>query len=182
MGSRYDDELWQLVPDDPGPPPRVLAEFVKGLGHVPRALDVGCGDGRLSAALDAGELTVADVSRVALERARARLPEAEVLELDPDSPFPLADSAFDLVLCAETIEHARDVQLLLSEIRRVLRPGGRLALTTPAAAPPGPPPDPLSPHLRMLTRRSLRRLLEELGFELDSLRRRSGTLLALARR
>jgi hypothetical protein len=34
----------------------------------------------------------------------------------------------------------------------------------------------------MLTRRSLRRLLEELGFELESLRRRSGTLLAVAGR
>jgi SAM-dependent methyltransferase len=182
MASRYDDELWELVPDDPGPPPRVLAEFVEELGHAHRALDVGCGDGRLSAELDAGELTVADVSRVALDRARARLPEAQVVELDPDRPFPLGDSAFDLVLCAETIEHVRDVQLLLSEIRRVLRPGGTLALTTPAAPPLTRPPDPLSPHLRMLTRRSLRRLLGELGFGLESLRRRSGTLLVLARR
>ena len=182
MASRYDDELWELVPDDPGPPPRGLAEFVRGLGRVERALDVGCGDGRLSAALDARELTVADVSRVALERARARLRQAVVVELDPDSPFPLGDAEFDLVLCAETLEHVRDVQLLLSEIRRVLRPGGTLALTTPSSPPLIRPPDPLSPHLRMLTRRSLGRLLEELGFELDSLRRRSGTLLALARR
>jgi SAM-dependent methyltransferase len=182
MASRYDDELWELVPDDAGPPPRVLAEFVRGLGRVERALDVGCGDGRLSAALDARELTVADVSRVALGRARARLPEAVVVELDPDSPFPLGDAGFDLVLCAETVEHVRDVQLLLSEIRRVLRPGGTLALTTPASPPLVRPPDPRSPHLRMLTRGSLRRLLDELGFEVVSLQRRSGTLLALARR
>ena len=79
--------------------------------------------------LDAAELTLADVSPVALERARRRLPEARVVELDPDAPLPLADGAFDLVLCAETLEHVRDVQLFLSEIRRVLRPGGRLALT-----------------------------------------------------
>jgi SAM-dependent methyltransferase len=182
MASRYDDELWELMPDDAGPPPRVLAEFVRGLGRAERALDVGCGDGRLSAALDVRDLTVADVSRVALERARARLPEAVVVELDPDGPFPLGDAGFDLVLCAETLEHVRDVQLLLSEIRRVLRPGGTLALTTPASPPLMRPPDPLSPHLRMLTRRSLRRLLEELGFEVVSLRRRSGTLLALAKR
>jgi len=182
MASRYDDELWELVPADPGPPPAHLTEFVHGLGRVERALDVGCGDGRLTAELDAAELTAADVSAVALERARARLPGAAFVELDPDAPFPLDDSAFDLVLCAETIEHVRDVQLFLSEIRRVLRPGGELALTTPAAPPLAPPEDPLSPHLRRFTRRSLRRVLSELGFEVRSLERRSGTLLARATR
>ncbi len=182
MASRYDDELWELVPADPGPPPAHLAEFVRGLGRVERALDVGCGDGRLTAELDAAELTAADVSAVALERARARLPGAAFVELDPDAPFPLDDSAFDLVLCAETIEHVRDVQLFLSEIRRVLRPGGELALTTPAAPPLARPEDPLSPHLRRFTRRSLRRVLAELGFEVRSLERRSGTLLARATR
>ena len=60
----------------------------------------------------------------------------------------------------------RDVQLFVSEIRRVLTPGGRLALTTPAARPLMRPPDPLSPHLRAFTPRSLRRLLDELGFEI----------------
>ena len=92
------------------------------------------------------------------------------------------DSAFDLVLCAETVEHVRDLQLFLSEIRRVLRPGGELALTTPATPPLAPLQDPLSPHLRRFTRRSLRRVLAELGFEPRSLERRSGTLLARATR
>jgi SAM-dependent methyltransferase len=182
MASRYDDELWELVPEEPGPPTPVLAEFVRGLGRAERVLDLGCGDGRLSALLDAGQLTLADVSAVALERARRRVPQARVVELDPDAPLPLADGAFDLVLCAETLEHVRDVQLLLSEARRVLSPGGRLALTTPAARALMLPADPLSPHLRAFTRRSLRRVLDELGFELRSLRRRSGTLLALASR
>lgn len=182
MASRYDDELWELVPADPGPPPAHLAEFVRGLGPVGRALDVGCGDGRLSAALDAEALTAADVSAVALERARTRLPGAALVELDPDAPFPLDDASFDLVLCAETVEHVRDVQLLLSEIRRVLRPGGELALTTPAAPPLVRPGEPLSPHLRRFTRRSLSRVLGDLGFEIRSLERRSRTLLARATR
>ena len=182
MASRYDDELWELVPADHGHRPAHLVAFVRGLGRAGRALDVGCGDGRLSAELDAGELTAADVSGVALNRARLRLPSARLVELDPDAPLPFDDSGFDLVLCAETIEHVRDIQLLLSEIRRVLRPGGTLALTTPAHLPLGRPPDPLSPHLRQFTRRSLARVLDELGFEVDSLRRRSGTLLVVARR
>jgi SAM-dependent methyltransferase len=180
--SRYDDELWELVPADPGPPPAHLAEFVRGLGRVGRALDLGCGDGRLTALLDASELTAADVSPVALERAGRRVEDARLVELEPDAPLPLDDAGFDLVLCAETIEHVRDVQLFLSEIRRVLRPGGELALTTPAARPLGRPEDPLSPHLRRFTRRSLTSVLGELGFDLRSLRRRSGTLLARATR
>jgi SAM-dependent methyltransferase len=180
--SRYDDELWELVPDEPGPPPDALRRFVRSLGHVERALDLGCGDGRLTGELDARELTAADVSPVALERARRRLPEARVVELGPDAVLPFDDGSFELVLCAETIEHVRDVQVLLSEIRRVLRPGGTLALTTPAHLPVGRRPDPLSPHLRFFTRRSLRRLLDELGFEVESLRRSSGSLLARATR
>jgi len=76
----------------------------------------------------------------------------------------------------------RDVQVLLSEIRRVLVPGGELALTTPATPALVRPEDPFSPHVRRFTRRSLRRTLDELRFEIGSLRRRRRTLLARARR
>ena len=190
--SGYDDEIWRLVPEDPGPPPGHLVRFVRGLDPAERALDLGCGDGRLTAELRAAHVVAADVSAVALERARKRLPGAGFVHLDPDAPLPLDDSHFDLVLCAETLEHVRDGQLLLSETRRVLRPGGTLALTTPAhgrltalAALVGGFErrfDPLSPHLRFFTRRSLRGLLSELGVEVASLRREAGTLLAVATR
>jgi SAM-dependent methyltransferase len=182
LTSRYDDELWELVPEDAGPPPEHLREFVRSLGPVDRALDLGCGDGRLTAELDAAHVTAADVSAVALGRARARLPEARFVELEPDAPLPLGDGEFDLVLLAETLEHVRDVQLLLSETRRVLRQGGALAVTTPATGPVMRSPDPLSPHLRFFTRGSLRRLLDELGFDAGSLERRAGSLLARATR
>ncbi len=194
MSSRYDDELWELVPEDPGPPPEHLRRFVRGLGRVERALDLGCGDGRLTLELDAGSLTAADVSEVALARAGRRLADrgAQLVGLKPDAPLPLPDSAFDLVLCAETVEHVRDVQLLLSEARRVLRPGGRLAITTPAhgrltalgALVGGVEQsfDPLSPHLRFFTRRSLATLLADMGCEVHTLRRAGGSLLAVARR
>jgi len=192
MPSAYDDDLWRLVREDPGPPPAPLAAFVQGLGGVGAALDLGCGDGRLSALLDADRLTLADVSDVALERAARRLPTARTVALEPDAPLPLPDNAFDLVLCAETIEHVRDVQLLLSEARRVLRPGGRLAVTTPAhsrltgldvlARGFERRFSPLAPHLRFLTRRSLGELFDELGFEAESVRRTRGSLLAVAAR
>ncbi len=182
MASRYDDEIWELVPEDAGPPPEHLRAFVRDLGRAGSALDLGCGDGRLTVELDAAELTAADVSPVALDRARGRLSGARLVELDPDTPLPFDDGSFDLVLCAETVEHVRDVQLLLSEIRRVLRPGGTLALTTPANLPVGRRPHPLSPHLRFFTGRFLRKLLGELGFEVVSLERRARTLLVRASR
>jgi len=192
VASRYDDELWELVPEDPGPPPEHLRRFVRGLGRAEHALDLGCGDGRLSRELDAAALTAADVSTVALERAGRRLVDrgAELVELEPDAPLPLPDSTYDLVLCAETLEHVRDVQLLLSEARRVLRPGGRFAVTTPALGRRTAlrallrgfehELDPFSPHLRFFTPRSLRRTLAEMGFEVESLERRDGSACAVA--
>jgi ubiquinone/menaquinone biosynthesis C-methylase UbiE len=158
--------------------------FVRSLGTVDGALDLGCGDGRLTRELLGSKVLVgADVSPVALSRARARLPESvELVELTPGAALPFADNEFELVLCAETIEHVQDVQGLLSEARRVLRPGGWLAVTTPAHRFVMRPPDPLSPHLRFFTRRSLRGLLTEMGFSVDSLRREDGTLTAVASR
>jgi ubiquinone/menaquinone biosynthesis C-methylase UbiE len=180
------------VPDDEAPAPEHLAGFVRSLEPADSALDLGCGDGRLSVELRARELTLADVSAVALERAARRVPAAAHVELEPDAPLPFADSGFDLVLCAETVEHVRDVQLLLSEVRRVLRPGGVVAVTTPAhgratalrLAAGGFERgfDPLSPHLRFFTRRSLRELLGAMGFDVRALSRRRGTLLATATR
>ncbi len=190
--SRYDDELWELVPEDPGPPPRHIVEFVHGLPRCDRVLDVGCGDGRVTAELPCRQITGADVSAVALERAARRLPQATFVQFTPDDALPLGDSEFDLVLCVHTLEHVRDVQLLLSEIRRVLRPGGAVAIATPAhgrltglaLAIRGFDRifDPLSPHLRFFSRRSLTRTLDAIGFEVAEMRTAGGDLLALARR
>jgi ubiquinone/menaquinone biosynthesis C-methylase UbiE len=190
--TAYDDEIWRMVADDLGPPPEELVAFVRDLPLVEHALDLGCGDGRLTAELRAGRVTAADVSAVALERARRRLPGGEVVHVEPDAPLPFRDATFELVLLAETIEHVRDVQLLLSEARRVLVPRGLVAVTTPAhsrltglevlARGFERRFDPLSPHVRFFTRRGLARLFDEMGFDVVSLARRRGTLLAVARR
>ena len=181
MASRYDDELWELVPDGRRPP-RELTDWLGSLDPARRALDLGCGDGAVSPAIRAERLTLADVSPGALERARARLPDAEAVEVEPDAPLPFADGAFDLVVCTETLEHVRDVQLLLSEVRRVLEPGGRLTVSTPRHRRLMAAPDPLSPHLRFFTRRSLAALLELMGFDVRTLTARRGGLFALASR
>jgi ubiquinone/menaquinone biosynthesis C-methylase UbiE len=181
---RFDDDIWEAVPEDPGPPPAHIAEFVRSLAPAERALDLGAGDGRLAVELKAHDITCADVSQVALDRARKRIPEATLVLVQPDEPLPFEDGVFDMVLCAETLEHVRDVQLALSEIRRVLRPGGRLAVTTPLAGRwrvlLHGLEHPFSPHVRAFSRRSLRAILDTMGFQVVSLEARRGTLLALA--
>jgi SAM-dependent methyltransferase len=168
------------VPEERGDPPAHLVDFVRSLGHAESALDLGCGDGRLTVLLDAVRVVGADVSDVALARARRR--GLEVVPLVPGRALSFEDGSFDLVVSTEVVEHVHDVQRFLSEVRRVLRPRGRLALTTPAHWPLVRTPDPLSPHVRLFTRRSLHRLLDEMGFEVVDLRRRAGTLMAVAAR
>jgi ubiquinone/menaquinone biosynthesis C-methylase UbiE len=195
LASEYDDELWELVPDDPGQPPGHLIEFVRELGPREGAvLDLGCGDARLTLYVRADRVVGADVSRVALDRARRRMSDGdiELVELTPGAVMPFQDGTFDLVLLAETLEHVVDAQTLLSEARRVLRPGGEIAVTTPAHGRLTGLTlllrgfersfDPLSPHIRFFSRDSLRSLLDEMGFDVQSVARRRGTLMARAKR
>jgi SAM-dependent methyltransferase len=180
------------VPEDGGPAPAHLAGFVRSLPAAADALDLGAGVGRLAPEIPAERTVLADASPVALERAASRVPGARTAVLAPGEPLPFGDSAFDLVVCVNVLNHVRDVQLFLSEARRVLRPGGRLAVAVPAHGRITGARivvrgferdfDPLLPHLRFFTRRSLAALLEATGFDVESLRRRRGDLLAVARR
>jgi len=192
LPSAYDDEIWSLVPEERSGPPPAVRRLVSELGPVPRALDLGCGDGRTAELLEAGDLVLVDVSDVALARAAKRLPGARAVLVEPDRALPLPDNAFELVLCTDTVEHVRDVSLLLSEARRVLVPGGRLALSTPAHGRLTGLDvlvrgferrfDPLSPHLRFFTRGSLGGLLGGFGFAVEEMGRDAGTLVAVATR
>ncbi|MBE2197899.1 MAG: methyltransferase domain-containing protein [Anaerolinea sp.] len=53
----------------------------------------------------------------------------------PEAAFPLADSQFDCVVAIDVLEHLADDQPFLSEVRRVLRPGGRGVITVPNGDP-----------------------------------------------
>ncbi len=112
-----------------------------------RLLDLGCGEGRHSilAYLDAPiEVVGLDLSGEDLNTSQARFQEF----VDPDDhhrclnfvrgsglslPFP--DHTFDVVVCSEVLEHIPDFEAVLDEIRRVLKPGGRIAVSVPRFFP-----------------------------------------------
>jgi SAM-dependent methyltransferase len=69
---------------------------------------------------------------VEVERERAREASAYGgVAQSPGETLPFAEESFDLVLSHEVIEHAEDDQLLVTEMVRILKPGGRLALFCP---------------------------------------------------
>jgi 2-polyprenyl-3-methyl-5-hydroxy-6-metoxy-1,4-benzoquinol methylase len=154
-----------------------------------RLLDVGCAEGWFASELARAGVRVvgADVAEEPLRRARERDPGLDLRLLDDDDdPWPLEDASFDAVWAGETIEHVADTARWLSEVRRVLRPGGRLLLSTPdhgrlavlwlalSRRAFETHFDPLADHLRFYTRATLTRLLGELGFQEVSVRSAAG--------
>jgi SAM-dependent methyltransferase len=154
-----------------------------GVDRRARVLDLGAGNGRHAfeawrrgATVVALDLAAADLSAardvVAAmaeagelnDRARGGLVNADALRL------PFADAVFDRVIAAEVLEHIPDDRGALRELSRVLRPGGRLAVTVPSWWPervcwaldrayhdrPGG-------HVRIYRRRDLERALRASG-------------------
>ncbi|MBI3034053.1 class I SAM-dependent methyltransferase [Candidatus Woesearchaeota archaeon] len=104
-----------------------------GQGKNYKLLDVGCGDGSFSARLkplyDAYGI---ELNPVAYKKARAF--GIKAVRHDLAKKFPFQDNYFDVVYSAEVIEHIYDTDFYLSEIYRVLKPGGIFLVTTPNIA------------------------------------------------
>ena len=96
-----------------------------------RVLDAGCGHGPLMEALAARGATVAgfDASPAMVDLARQRLgPGPDLRVADLARPLPYPDAAFDDVVCSLVLHYLEDWSGPLAELRRVLRPGGRVLL------------------------------------------------------
>lgn len=171
----YYEDLWRRLPAELAPPDWELRRsfLLAEVRPDDRALDLGSGAGDFTALLaEAGaHATGVDVAEAALDRARTRNAGLDFRLAPIDGQLPLEDNAFDLVWASEVIEHIADTARWLSEVRRVLAPGGRLLLTTPShgrlrVALGGLErfSEPLGDHLHLYTQASLRGLLEEFGF------------------
>ena len=96
------------------------------------AVDLGCGDGEHLGWLadHAKVLYASDYNLLRLSRATGKQAAAGVVMADLTA-YPAVDDAFDLVFCHHVIEHVPALDQALSEIRRVLRPGGIALIGTP---------------------------------------------------
>jgi SAM-dependent methyltransferase len=113
-------------------------EFAKrtlsGCGPV---LDLGCGEGYGTALLSeaVGEIVGLDVDGAAIAHAAAQYASANCRFRRYDGErLPFEDAAFDAVVSFQVIEHLTGDRMFMSAVSRVLKPGGRLILTTPNAA------------------------------------------------
>jgi ubiquinone/menaquinone biosynthesis C-methylase UbiE len=97
-----------------------------------RVLEPGCGSGRLTARLarivgHSGAVIGFDLSTEMLRIAsRRKLPGHTALVRASVASIPVADAGFDRVICFNAFPHFEDVESATAEMKRVLRPGGRL--------------------------------------------------------
>jgi 2-polyprenyl-3-methyl-5-hydroxy-6-metoxy-1,4-benzoquinol methylase len=177
----YHEEHWRHLPQGLEPADlAVRSRFLLGnVGEGERVLDVGCGEALFAEQLARSGATVVgiDAADEPLARARRLHPQLDLRLVDGEGAWDLADASFDVVWAGEVIEHVADTAAWLSEVRRVLRPKGRLLLSTPdhgrlamlrlalSRRAFGAHFDPRGEHLRFYSRGTLTALLEDFRFE-----------------
>lgn len=104
------------------------ADFIEG-----DVLDIGCGEGRGMDLLmkNAKTFTAVDKNPIVLGELRKRYPESTFIEANIPPLDMFEDNSFDTVVSFQVIEHIEDDERYVSEISRVLRPGGKAVITTP---------------------------------------------------
>ncbi|OLC60476.1 MAG: hypothetical protein AUG14_04625 [Candidatus Rokubacteria bacterium 13_1_20CM_2_68_19] len=130
--ERYWQERRRGVSDAGLGPDEILEGVESALDSAERLVDVGCGVGNLIGVARGRCQTVhgCDVSEVAVVEACGRGVIGVCADLNTGA-LPYRSGAFDRATCLEVIEHVIDPLQLLRELHRVLRPAGRLILTTP---------------------------------------------------
>ena len=141
-------------------------------------VDFGCGNGRVIQEMKKinpqAEYIGLDVSEMALKSAAAILPDCKFYKIEDGENLPLENNSIDFVFSSEVIEHIYDIENAFLEISRILKPGGKLLLTTPyhgliknlliVLFAFDKHFNPAGPHIRFFSKKSLFGLLNKFGF------------------
>src|SRR5687768_2302408 len=132
----------------------------------PRILDVGCGTGANLKMLAAyGRIEGVDISEQAVDFCRER--GLDSVKLGAIEELPYESGSFDLVTALDVVEHLDDDVAGLREVRRVLRPDGRVLVFVPAFMFLWGVQDDVSNHRRRYTLPRLLSAVEEAGFSIE---------------
>jgi demethylmenaquinone methyltransferase/2-methoxy-6-polyprenyl-1,4-benzoquinol methylase len=113
---------------------KAITRLLAGLGEAPCLLDLGAGtlDGALEIARRApgARVAAADFAAEMLRAGRKKLPAGAAIETHAADGhhLPYADAAFDGAFSAFCVRNLRDLRQGLAELRRVVRPGGRVVI------------------------------------------------------
>jgi SAM-dependent methyltransferase len=149
---------------------RIIADFVRSIcdqlrqegKSEPRILDIGCGTGgNLETLSGFGRAEGVDISTEALDFCRAR--GLNNVRQGAAETLPYESESFDLVTGLDVVEHLDDDVAGLREMRRVLRPGGRMLLFVPAFMFLWGVQDDVSHHRRRYTLSELKEKLQQAG-------------------
>jgi len=153
---------------------RIIESFVKRIFEElraegktePRILDIGCGTGgNLESLSKFGKAEGVDISREALDYCRAR--GLHNVREGAAETLPYASESFDLVTGLDVIEHLNDDVAGLREMRRVLRPGGRLLVFVPAFMFLWGVQDDVSHHRRRYAMSELMKKLQQADMKVE---------------
>ncbi|MCK5282731.1 MAG: class I SAM-dependent methyltransferase, partial [Nanoarchaeota archaeon] len=110
---------------------KMLKDMAKLKGK--KILDIGCEAGHVSLRLTkrGADVFSFDIIKAALVKFRKKAQNNSKIFLAAAQKMPLKDNIFDYVVCTEVIEHMPKLDLCISEMKRVLKPNGRLFLTFP---------------------------------------------------
>ena len=157
----------------PGVARWTVAQFNPHLGN--RVLEAGCGAGNLTGhLLDRENLTVVDVDDRHLVQIRRRfghLENVDVVQGDLQNPelYDRLTGEFDNVVCVNVLEHLDRPEVTVSQFFKAIRSGGKAMILVPAHDWLFSDADKAIGHRRRYTRDSLRKLLEDAGFEVERL-------------
>lgn len=146
--------------------------FVKG-----KLLDFGCGDGQFLHMISkyCESSYGVDISEAAINKAVSKYPNIKFVVLGDSGLTDFPDNFFDTICAIDILEHILDLESILEEFHRILKPGGNLLIATSQLTrikmvlitlhSLDKYFYPASPHIRHFTRKNLADILRKKGLE-----------------
>lgn len=143
-------------------------------------LDFGCGNGLLIKHMlkinPKSKYTGIDVSKKIISVNKKMMKKIHFFHVDDGEKFPIKKNSFDFIISTDVIEHVYNTEFTVLELIRVLKPGGKLLITTPYHGTLKNIVisltsfeiifDPTGAHIRFFTKKSLTTLLKKTGLHI----------------